>query len=31
MKEKTEFENFSDATKRQLSVSKEELNRREDE
>lgn len=29
MKEKTEFEKFSDTTKRLLSVSKLELNRRE--
>ena len=31
MKEKTEFEKFSDTTKRLLSVSKEELSRREAE
>jgi hypothetical protein len=31
MKAKTEFEKFSETTKRLLSVSKEELNRREAE
>lgn len=31
MKEKTEFERFSDTTKRLMSVSKEEFNRREAE
>lgn len=31
MKEKTEYEKFSEATKRIMSVSKEEFQRREDE